>query len=111
MEPYCGREGTISRQFPSGDIRVRFGEPVRFPSPSVVAEQTVERCGPYDPYNPQGAIWAGVEWTYNPLAVRLAGDVPFAPLTLRDAAVGQRVRVSRDQVRVMDGTRCGRRTG
>lgn len=72
MEPYCGREGTISRQFPSGDIRVRFGEP--------------------------GAIWAGIEWTYNPLAVRLAGDVPFAPLTLRDAAVGQRVRVSREQV-------------
>ncbi len=39
------------------------------------------------------------QWTYNPLAVRLAGDVPFAPLTLREAAVGQRVRVSRSEVR------------
>jgi len=40
---------------------------------------------------------SALSWIYNPLAVRPAGLVPFAPLTLRDASIGARVRVSADE--------------
>lgn len=119
MERYCGREGVIREGtftcFRVSGIVGIFNTPfiplaTATHPPSHPHKQTHTAVHPSGDLRvsferPDGSgelSLSALSWIYNPLAVRPAGLVPFAPLTLRDASIGARVRVSADESVVVD---------